>query len=89
MNVAVSKSTLFRIQYLDAVAAPPINKVGPIGPTIFVQALPHALPLGPSKTKKLKPESPTTFSIMLMIGRFLILRIYTELKQFSVDLCIC
>ena len=43
------------------VAAPAIDKVGPIGPTIFVWALPWALPLG-QETKNVTLKSPLKFS---------------------------
>jgi len=39
---------------------------GRLGPTIFVKALPRALPLGQRKSKKVKIKSPLKFSIRLI-----------------------
>ena len=44
---------LDKMLYLNAVASLAIDKAGPIGPAIFVRALPRALPLG-QEAKKVK-----------------------------------
>ena len=47
-----------------AVAALAIDKAGPIGPTIFVRALPRALPLGQEAKKVVSTEIFNMFNHM-------------------------